>query len=298
MPAKTTSRRSRTNPFLYIILVTLIILALIGTVIYSLGYRYISTDTVKFSGWTTNGQPTKGSVSYSDGTKGKLTIEKNSNQGKIVYSTGDVYEGTFDGIKRDGTGTITYKSSGDVYTGDFTDDLRTGHALITYANGDTYDGEVADGRMNGKGKYTFSDGSWYYGDFSDNMKNGLGEYHWNDGSYYYGSYVNDMRQGSETITVSLSDGMLYTGKCKQVFANGDEYVGDFVSDARTGKGIYTWANGEKYEGDFVNGVLEGTGTYYFSGGNTYTGMFTDGTIVEASENTQNVQGSDNSDTNN
>ena len=112
------------------------------------------------------------------------------------------------------------------------------------------------------------------------MKNGTGEYHWSDGSYYFGSYKNDKRHGSEIVTVSLSDGMMYTGKNKLVFACGDVYEGDFLNDARTGNGTYTWANGEKYAGSFVNGILEGTGTYYFLGGAVYTGAFSNGSIVD------------------
>ena len=63
MPAK---HKNRTNPFLGIILVTLIFLAAAGIIIYSLGYRYVKEDNVKFSGWTSNGQPVNGKISYSD----------------------------------------------------------------------------------------------------------------------------------------------------------------------------------------------------------------------------------------
>ncbi len=283
------NRAKRTNPILFIILGTLILLALAGAIIYAAGYRYINTDGEKFTGFVYDGQPVRGSVSYSDGTKGDFRKDKTSAFGTVTYSTGDVYEGTFNGVMRHGKGKITYKASGDVYEGDFVNDKRTGNAVITYASGDVYEGQVKDGRMDGKGKYTFADGSWYSGEFTDNMKNGVGEYHWSDGSYYYGAYKNDKRHGSEVVTVELTDGMMYTGKNKLVFACGDEYVGDFLDDARTGNGTYTWANGEKYEGAFVNGVLEGTGTYSFSGGSVYTGLFSNGTIVDTDAVATDVQ---------
>ena len=99
--------KNRTNPLLWVILVTLIFLAAAGIIIYSLGYRYVKEDNVKFSGWTVNGQPTNGKLSYSDGTKGKLKKDKDSANGKITYSNGDVYEGQLDGINRTGAGKIT-----------------------------------------------------------------------------------------------------------------------------------------------------------------------------------------------
>lgn len=286
-----TVKTKRTNPLLFVILGTLILLAIAGLIMYAIGYRYIKTDEVKFKGFVYDDQPVSGTVSYSDGTKGKFKKDKTSANGTITYTTGDVYEGTFNGVMRNGKGKITYKSSGDVYEGDFVNDLRTGTAVITFGNGDVYEGEVLNGQMHGNGKYTFADGAWYRGEFSENMKNGVGEYHWSDGSYYFGSYKDDKRHGSDVVTVPLTDGMMYTGKNKLVFAFGDEYVGDFLDDARTGNGTYTWANGEKYTGSFVNGVLEGIGTYNFSGGAVYTGAFSNGTIVdtEATATVPNVQ---------
>jgi len=281
--------KKHTNPILYIVLCTLILLALAGTVLYITGFRYIRTDSVKFMGFVYDGQPYKGSVSYSDGIKGDFKKDKTSAFGTVTYSTGDVYEGAFDGVMRHGKGKITHKASGDIYEGDFVNDSLSGNAVITYANGAKYEGEVKDGKLHGKGKYTAADGSWYSGEFTENKKNGVGEYHWSDGSYYYGAYKNDKRHGSDVITVSLSDGMMYTGKNKLVFACGDEYVGDFLDDARTGNGTYTWANGEKYEGSFINGVLDGTGSYTFPSGSVYTGLFSNGTIVDTDAATSTIQ---------
>ena len=152
--------------------------------------------------------------------------------------------------------------------------------------GVSYTGGVLDGKKNGKGKYVYPDGSYYYGDWADNKRNGVGEEHFSDGSYYYGAYTDDKRNGSAEVTVTLENGMVYTGKNKYVFANGDEYVGDFVNDRRTGNGKYIWASGQSYEGAFVSDVMSGMGTYDFGNGKQpYTGLFENGQIAESGTGT-------------
>ena len=142
---------------------------------------------------------------------------------------------------------------------------------------------------NGKGTATFSDSSWYFGEFKNGKKHGLGEYHAADGSYYYGRYVNDLKDGTDVVTFELSDGSMFKGECRYVFASGSVYSGDFVKDKRTGYGIFTWSSGEKYEGEFKNDLFNGQGTYYFSDPNmpSYSGVFENGVIVETKQPTTN-----------
>lgn len=275
-------KRSRSKTIMILIIATLSVLAVVGLIIHALGYRYIKTDYAKFNGWTKNGVPTGGSLRYTDGISGKLVADKETGELIIKYSTGDVYKGDLKGIVRDGLGVIEY-ANGDIYDGDFVDDKRTGNAVISYSDGSSYIGEVVDGIPHGKGIYTFSDSSWYYGDFDNGRKHGVGEYHDADGSYFYGSFENDLKHGSETVTVQLYDRSEYKGKCKLVFSSGSSYVGDFVKDKRTGKGVYTWSSGERYDGEFKDGVFEGTGSYYFSGDTSpaYTGTFKEGKIADS-----------------
>lgn len=278
---RNTRRRSRSNPLAFVLLAALTIIAAGGLVLYMIGYRYINLNGVKFSGFVKDEQPINGTVRYADGVSGKLTKEPDSANGVIRYNNGDVYEGELKGILRDGTGTLTSKEHDSVYTGDFKDDKMTGSAVYTIADKFTYTGGFEDGKYSGVGKAVYPDGSTYYGEWANHMRNGVGEEHYADGSAYYGSFVDDKRNGSTEVSVPLENGGVYNGKPKNVFANGDEYVGDYQNGRRTGNGKYIWASGEYYEGAFVADTMNGMGTYHFNGSTPpYTGLFENGQIVE------------------
>lgn len=287
--APTRRKKNRANPFGLILLVALVIIAAAGLILFAAGYRYINTDGVKFNGFVKNGLPHHGTVKYADDLSGKLLVDDETGICTITYSNGDVYTGGLNGIMRHGFGSITIKETDEVYTGDFVNDKLTGTATVTAPNGAKYEGEMVDGKKNGIGKFTFSDGSYYYGEFKDDMRNGNGEQHNADGSSYYGSFVGDKRQGTSVVTFTLMDGSTFNGKPRMVFANGDEYVGDYFNDKRTGNGKYIWSTGAVYEGDFAGGVPHGIGTYTAKQGSTpYTGEFADGQPVVPEQPTVSV----------
>ena len=278
-------RKNRANPFALVVLTALVIIAALGLIIYAAGYRYINTDGLKYSGFVKDGLPVKGTVKYADDLSGALKVDKETGVCTISYSNGDVYTGGLKGILRHGSGSITIKQTDEVYVGDFVDDRLTGNAVVTGPNGDKYEGGMVDGKKNGIGKMIFADGSYYYGEFKDDMRNGNGEQHNADGSSYYGSFVGDKRQGTDVVTFTLMDGSTFSGEPRMVFANGDEYIGDYFNDKRTGRGKYVWANGASYEGDFSGGMIHGFGTYIATeGGAPYSGEFKEGQPVIA-ENT-------------
>ena len=277
-------RKNRVNPFALVVLAALIIIAAAGLILYAVGYRYISTDGVKFNGFVKEGLPANGTVKYADDLSGKLKVDEENGICTITYSNGDVYTGSLKGILRHGSGSISVKSTDEVYTGDFVDDKLTGKAVVTGPNGEKYEGDMVDGKKDGIGKLTLADGSYYYGEFKDDMRNGCGEQHNADGSAYYGSFVGDKRQGTEIVTFTLMSGVSFSGKPRMVFSNGDEYVGDYFNDKRAGNGKYIWASGAVYEGDFAGGMPHGMGTYTASAGSMpYTGEFENGQPVIAEE---------------
>ena len=114
-------------------------------------------------------------------------------KGRLTYSNGDVYEGNFREGKRDGQGTLWFKSGereGDVFTGTF-----------------------KAGRAHGYGEYTCKGGSrWYRGDTTDgadvNSEGCVPGAHTtpghpglqkSDDGYFKGEFAKDERHGSGTL---------------------------------------------------------------------------------------------------
>ena len=183
------------------------VLALCVLFLWLSGIRYIRVDHaggyVKYFGRVDDaGDPVSGTLVYENGVRARVDREKS----EIVYSNGDLYDGTLKNLLRDGTGRLIY-ASGDVYVGEFSQDALSGEGEYTYVNGDTYRGGFKNGVMDGEGVYTWADGSVYTGSFRDGKKDGAGVFVW---------------------------------------ANGDRYEGGYTQDKKSGEGVYTWANGDRY----------------------------------------------------
>lgn len=63
------------------------------------------------------------------------------------------------------------------------------------------------------------------------------------------------------------------------YANGDQYVGDFVNGHREGEGAYTFQNGDVYEGAFEAGQFHGKGKFTTYLGDCYEGYITHGRVT-------------------
>jgi len=51
------------------------------------------------------------------------------------------------------------------------------------------------------------------------------------------------------------------------------YIGDWVDNKISGKGLYTWADGRKYDGEWLNNNMHGKGKYTWPDGKTYEGQY-------------------------
>ena len=104
---------------------------------------------------------------------------------------------------------------------------------------------------------------------------------------------------------ALDDYLNRTGDGRHIYANGDEFIGKFVSDFRiygkyfykeedcvfegqyvrnlpNGYGSYTCKDGSNYLGSFVDDEYEGAGTFNYSDGDKIVGLFKSGEPVNAS----------------
>ena len=81
-----------------------------------------------------------------------------------------------------------------------------------------------------------------------------------NGEEYIGEFKNNLRNGK---------GILYYNKND----NRDRYEGEWKNDKREGKGICYFKNGDRYEGEWKNDKMEGKGIFYFNNGNRYEGQW-------------------------
>ena len=66
------------------------------------------------------------------------------------------------------------------------------------------------------------------------------------------------------------------GRGKEVYKNGDEYIGQFSKGLRDGYGIFIKNGHYKYTGNFRNNNIEGFGTMEFQNKSVYKGEFLNG----------------------
>ncbi len=91
----------------------------------------------------------------------------------------------------------------------------------------------------------------------DKIRNGKDQYTWDNGTSYNGEWYNNKVNGEGTL----------------IYANGDKYIGNFVSSKKSGYGVYTWASGDSFSGSWLEDRMSGLGTYKFKNGDEYIGNF-------------------------
>ena len=69
---------------------------------------------------------------------------------------------------------------------------------------------------------------------------------------------------------------LKEGKGLYIYADGDEYNGDWKNDLQNGKGIYKFKDGESYDGEYLDGERTGQGIFRYKNGDQYSGHFLKG----------------------
>jgi hypothetical protein len=135
-----------------------------------------------------------------------------------------------------------------------------------------YSGSCAKGAMHGFGMSNSYEGfmkcglrcgvgadKLYTGDFKDDKYDGYGVLREATGQYE-GEWRNGLKEGSCTFKLQ----------------NGDEYVGSYSLNKRSGYGVMHYANGERYEGNWTKDVFHGEGTFYSREGKAYAGQYIQG----------------------
>ena len=179
-----------------------------------------------------------------------------SGTGRVIWATGEVFEGTVVKGLRQGKGVITW-ANGQRYDGDWVNDQPNGQARVHFANGNDYEGRVQNGVPQGQGRMRFASGDSFEGQFKAGDPDERGLYVWKNGQSYSGQWQNARPNGQ--------------GKLK--FSNGNQYEGRLVNGTPNGAGRLVFATGEVYAGQFSNGEPDGEGTFVWSSGDEYTGQW-------------------------
>jgi len=61
--------------------------------------------------------------------------------------------------------------------------------------------------------------------------------------------------------------------------HGDQYVGEFKDNMRSGQGTYTTSEGEQYVGEWKDNMAHGIGIFTFSSGDQLEGIWRDGDFI-------------------
>ena len=217
---------------------------------------------------------------YADGGSydGQWDRDKISGEGRARYADGNVYEGSWVNGKIHGTGKLeTSKFS---YDGEWRDGKKHGEGSCRYHdNGDDYEGSWAEDKWHGHGVWTLrgEDGSVhekFVGDMLNGQMHGNGRYQYADGSHYDGQWpvtcveiktrrhpgncICSMAWRFDAITHPLTPHRQHNkmhGSGPFTFANGNEYVGEFVEDAKEGRGSLQYIDGERYDGEWYGCLL-------------------------------------------
>ena len=138
------------------------------------GIRYIKEKNLLYNGDFVNGLRDGNGIEESDSAKyeGQFYKDKKCGKGKIVFNSGDTYEGGFENNKFNGEGHYIWKK-----------------------NGHEYIGEYLNGQFNGKGIYKWNENEYYRGDYKMGVKEGNGEVKYANGKKYSCPFVNGKPNG-------------------------------------------------------------------------------------------------------
>ncbi|BCD86510.1 hypothetical protein PSm6_29170 [Pseudomonas solani] len=185
--------------------------------------------------------------------------------GRLDYSNGTWFEGTFKDGQPNGRGTW-HGPNGVEYQGDFSNGLFDGNGHMTYGDGTLYEGGFKANQFNGEGTLS-REGMVYSGTFRDDRYHGQGKLTLPDGSSYQGQF----KRGEQT------------GRGVRTDADGSRYSGPFKAGQLDGEGDYQGADGGFYSGGFKGGLFDGKGRYQNAEGSVWSGQFKGGSLTGKGE---------------
>jgi hypothetical protein len=128
--------------------------------------------------------------------------------GRLVHSSGALYEGEFHEGKRCGQG-LWMHPGGITYEGSWLNDLYHGFGVLHIPGVYHYKGEWFAGQKSGYGTQTWVNGRHYTGQWYASLMHGSGTLYYPDGSYYEGDWQEGRQHGIGTLY--QTDGEIISG---------------------------------------------------------------------------------------
>jgi hypothetical protein len=202
-----------------------------------------------------------------------------SGRGKVVWDSGDSYDGSLVKGQRQGEGQFIW-ASGQRYSGTWEQDQPRGQGQMQFTNGNRYQGRVEDGLPQGQGVMKYASGDEFTGQLQRGSPNGRGVYVWAAGQRFEGEWLQGVAQGAGTLKFAngdvfegpVRDGVPH-GPGRLVYANGDIYTGNFKNGRPDGEGRFAWKMGDVYAGQWRDGLKDGAGVMTWANGDRWEGRF-------------------------
>lgn len=201
--------------------------------------------------WDKSGKRSGFGLAYlPDGSiyEGQWLMNLPSGEGRLIFSSCDYFEGTFELGLISGRGRLT-RSDGSFYEGEWVNSLPHGIGREEWLDGQFYEGEYRQGKKHGVGRFLWETSSYYEGEFFENFIQGQGVCKWSNGRKYSGEWKQNLMHGYGRFETD----------------DGRSYEGEYNEGTKHGHGVYTWASGKRYDGGWVKGQQHGVGWIYDPG---------------------------------
>ena len=122
--------------------------------------------------------------------EGDFIKDKKCGKGKILFESGDTYEGEFNDNKFNGYGHYIWAKNKNEYKGNYLNGKFHGEGVYKWGENEYYNGEYVNGIKEGEGELSFKDGKKFFVNFTKGKPNGIGTFQDQDGNRCEVEFIN------------------------------------------------------------------------------------------------------------
>ena len=156
------------------------------------GLRYNKEINHIYKGDFLNGLRHGNGKDYRNNSKyeGEFRKDKKCGKGKIIFDSGDTYEGEFNDNKFNGYGHYIWFKNGHEYEGNYLNGKFHGEGFYRWGKNEYYSGEYVNGVKEGEGEISYADGKKFFVNFTNGKPNGIGMFQDKDGNRCEVEFIN------------------------------------------------------------------------------------------------------------